>query len=300
MCFALLVILTPANASSEEVLPKLHVRHSYNVSSDQVYARRTEYFVALLQLALKKSGREFSTEKIEINTITESRNTRNVLSGLYDVNWMNTNREREAILQAVRIPLFKGLIGWRLMLTHRDNQNFVKDFDSLENLKFQVIGQGHDWPDTQVLRYHNFSVVLSASRDSLVQMLVRKRIDYFPRSIFEIWDEYEFFSNMTYADSDDFPIEIENSIALSYPAACYFFVKKDNHVLAEALSDGLKAAINDGSFDTLFYAHFGEAIRKANLDKRKVFYLTNPTMSDETPLDKKELWFTVDDLKDLN
>jgi hypothetical protein len=53
-------------------------------------------------------------------------------------------------------------------------------------------------------------------------------------------------------------------------------------------------ALKDGSFDRLFYNHpdIKEALDKANLKSRRIFELTNPLLTDETPLNDKAMWLT--------
>jgi hypothetical protein len=72
----------------------------------------------------------------------------------------------------------------------------------------------------------------------------------------------------------------------------YLYTSKANSKLAKELEDGFNKAIADGSFDKLFYSspQVKDIVEKANMKNRKVFYLDNPTLSKETPLDRKELW----------
>jgi hypothetical protein len=52
-------------------------------------------------------------------------------------------------------------------------------------------------------------------------------------------------------------------------------------------------AINDGSFDKLFF-HYpanAEAFAKAHLEKRQLIVLKNPLLPPATPLSQKNLWF---------
>jgi len=86
-------------------------------------------------------------------------------------------------------------------------------------------------------------------------------------------------------------------VLLIYPTADYYFVNKQNTELAENLRQGLELALADGSFGRLFAAHFGPAIRRAQLDKRVLIELTNPLLPPQTPLARKELWFNLSDLK---
>lgn len=100
----------------------------------------------------------------------------------------------------------------------------------------------------------------------------------------EVWGEVE---NSEMTDG----LELEPELAIRYPAAFYFFVNKSNITLARLLTDGLEKAIADGSFDQLFNNHFEDHLRKADFDGRKVFELENPLLTEQTPVDRKELWY---------
>lgn len=263
----------------------LHIRHPFNVKGDEIYEKRTHYIVDLLDLALSKSGINYSMEPVPLNTVTGNRNTRNLVSGQYSVNWMHTSIRREADLIPIRIPIFKGLIGWRIMLIRNESQLTFSTLHSIEELKLLTAGQGHDWPDTTILRRHGFKVITSPSRESLVNMVRGKRIDYFPRSIIEIWDELDVHANQNLA--------VEKKIAVVYPTAYYFFVRPDNKPLADAIERGLTTARIDGTFDKLLYRYYGDSLAKTHLDQRNIFYISNPALSSETRLHQSDLWFSL-------
>lgn len=263
----------------------VHVLHPFNVKGDKIYEKRTHYIVDLLNLALSKSGIKYSMEPVPLNTVTGNRNTRNLISGQYSVNWMHTNIKREADLLPIRIPIFKGLIGWRVMLIRKESQPRFSKTRNIEALKLLTAGQGHDWPDTTILQRHGFNVITSTSRESLVNMVVGKRIDYFPRSIIEIWDELDVHANEG--------LTVEKKIAVVYPSAYYYFVRPDNRRLADAIERGLTTAINDGSFDTLLYRFYGDSLARTRLDQRNIFFISNPTLTAETPLHQSNLWYSL-------
>jgi|GEM_PF-172733 len=275
----------PKKAQTQQAI---YVKYPSNLDSDAAYTQRTNYLVSLLHLALEKSGTPFITEAVPIETLTASRNKRYLITGRYDVNWMHTNEEREGNLQPVPVPLFKGLIGWRLLFVHRENLDFFRKITSIAEMKPLYAGHGHDWPDTYIFDAHKFNQKTASNRDSLIQMLLRGRVDYLSRSIIEIWDEQISFANEK--------LTVEPSIALYYPSAYYFFVSPSNKNLADILHTGLQNAHTDGSFNALFHRFFGEAIRVAKLKQRKVYELQNPYLSDLAPLDQKNLWFTIDTL----
>jgi hypothetical protein len=106
-------------------------------------------------------------------------------------------------------------------------------------------------------------------------MLAAGRFQYFPRGIAEIWHEAK--------ANADLGLEVEQHVALHYPAYTYFFVSKTNPALARRIEQGLRTAIKDGSFDKLFDQYNGEAMKQAHLEHRVVFELTNPLIPDQAP-----------------
>ena len=143
--------------------------------------------------------------------------------------------------------------------------------------------QGSDWPDYPILKANHFRVLGSGDFDAMFKMLQAKRIDYFPRSVTEIWPELQQKNGMS--------LSVAPKWVLHYPAALYFFVQKDNIELANAIEIGLLRAIEDGSMQQLFLQHFSSAIQQADLKSRTVVQLINPILPAETPLKNKALWF---------
>jgi hypothetical protein len=154
-------------------------------------------------------------------------------------------------------------------------------------LKIYSAGQGHDWPDTTILRNNNLSVEASGTNESLFKMLQADRFQYLPIGVLELPSVKN--------NHDDLDVEVEQTLALHYPSAFYFFVNKKNVALAQALRSGLNIAIQDGSFDKLFEQFNGALIKQAHLNTRTVIELKNPLLTDETPLSSRELWFSNQD-----
>lgn len=261
-------------------LESQHLSVSYPAVDDE-YARDFDaYFLQQLKLALDKSGVAYALEPQRMPTFVESRSAYNLAHNRYTVHWMNTNTKRETSLYPVRVPLFKGLIGWRLFLIPESKQPLFDNITTLDQLKKLAMSQGHDWPDTQLLKKNGFRLEISTQWKSLFKMLALERTDYFPRSVIEIWREQRIFA--------DLPITIERKNALQYRSAYYFFVNKKNVALAQALEKGLAMAIEDGSFDRNFREYFGELIAKARFEQRQIFHIENTTI--KFPSDPA-LWF---------
>lgn len=254
-------------------------------ASDNIrtYTKRVNYFVEILELALKKSGKPYQLEKITTPILLENRSKNNLKQKFYDVHWMNAKSALEADLRPIPVPLCKGLTGWRIMFIRPDNQTAFSNLNNLMELnKFTAI-HGHDWPEKYMYENNHLRQKLANNFKSLFLMLHRKRGDYLSRSVLEIFEEEHAFPNLN--------ITIETDLVLHYPAAYYFYVDKDNQELADALEKGLKIAIADGSFDAIFNRYFSEQIQRANLSTRRIINIpfTPPKSIDQS---NPDFWYS--------
>ena len=246
----------------------------------EVLPRVNEYRFSLLKLAMDKSGYRYKITLVPVNFLSGHRSQKYLEDNQFNIYWLNTTKERESKLIPVRIPLLKGLIGWRLLLINPASEQKFIAIQQAEDLRALVATQGHDWPDVAVFKYNQLPIITSANRNSLFKMLKIGRVDYLPRSILEIFYDKENYAAMHF--------EIESTLALHYPAAVYFFTNKQHPEIAKALLLGLSRAIADGSFEELFLTYFSEDIQKAALDKRRVIELKKPDL--ELPNDP-QYWY---------
>ncbi len=279
-CFCLLLCLAffPLSSLSADM-----VRYpAIEDSGDQ----RSDYPIALLELALKKAG---STATLQSSSarVSKSRALYLLETGVeVDVVWTMTSIEREKRFLPVRIPIYKGLGSYRLLLIRREDQPKFSALKSEAALKQQLLSQMHDWVDTAVLRHNKFKVLDASSYQSLFQMLLHKRVDAVPRSVLEIAAEQQLFAEQG--------LHIETDWLLHYPGAVYFFVSNKNPQLAEQIESGLRQALKDGSFDLLFQKHFVSQLKKMRLSERTLVELQNPLLPPETPLGESGLWYKPD------
>ncbi|TQV74044.1 amino acid ABC transporter substrate-binding protein [Aliikangiella marina] len=249
------------------------------------------YFVDLLTLALEKTRNidgDFTLKPLAFHMV-QSRAIQELAKGnKVDVYWTMTSLAREKKLLPIRVPLLKGLFGYRIFLIREEDRQKFASINSLDELKLLVAGQGSDWPDTKILRANGFDVVGITDYDSIFPMLQRRRVDFVPRGISEPWGEVK--------RHQDKNLIVEETIMLQYPAPMYFFVNQENTALSERIEKGLNIAIEDGSFEKLFLSHPGssEILAKANIENRKIFRLNNPVLPPETPINNKKFWISVD------
>jgi hypothetical protein len=244
------------------------------------------YVIELLQLAL-----DHSTEHYQLQPTSEPMNQARAQYNLehnpaeLQVMWAMTTREREEHLQPVRIPIYKGLIGWRVNLLKKSQQQLFSHVRSLDDLKAWHFGQRQDWPDTALLRANDLQVVTSASYSGLFAMLAAGRFEAFPREVVTAWQEQ---ARAAQAGQD---LVVDEHVLLHYPSAFYFFTSKQRPDLAEQIRLGLEASIADGSFEALFQRHHGATLKQVNFTQRQVIELQNPELPAATPFSRKELWY---------
>lgn len=192
---------------------------------------------------------------------------------------------REKMLFPIRIPLLKGLQGWRIALVTKENKNIFLTHSNLSDFKTLIPGQYHSWSDTKVLESNGIEVEKGSDYHGLFDMLVTGRFDYFPRAVIEV--EWEYQANK------EKNIMIEPYSLIHYPTAYYFYVNQNKIALAADIEKGLELAIKDGSFDKVFEQYYGEVVMKVRSQNRQVFRLANPLLSKETPLDRTKLWLNL-------
>jgi two-component sensor histidine kinase len=226
---------------------------------------RDDYPVALLAHLLGRLGKTYHLEPT-LDAMEQDAAIFELMKsdGMVDIVWTMTSEAREAALFPIRRCLYKGMGGWRIALVREADQ--FRAVATLGDLGAFVAGQGHDWPDTDVLRANGLPVEAVAYYGSLFGLLADGTIDYFPRSVLEVLTEAERHA------TDG--IVIDPHLLIRYPAATYFFVNGRNAPLAEELRQAFDDSLADGSFDRLFREHFGDSIDRLKLDDRRVIELS--------------------------
>lgn len=272
------VSMAPAAIAEEEVV-RVASRGDANA----------EYAIRMLKLALSKSGRKYRVE-VRDQALTSARLLQELVDGTLDAHWTATSKDIEERTIPVRIPLYKGLLGYRVLLINRDNANLFSGVDSFNELKQYSFGQGRGWTDSTILEANGLDVVLAAKYESLFHMVDGGRFDAFPRGVHEPWGEI--------TARPDLNLSVDTNVLLVYRMPYYLFVSSHRKELAEDIERGLRHAIDDGSFDITFLEDptVKAALEKTNLKGRAIFTLNNPELPAKTPLENDKLWINIDTL----
>ena len=177
-------------------------------------------------------------------------------------------------LLPVRIPIDRGVLGYRLLLIHADDQPRFDAVRTIGDLKWARMGALAPWADVAVMRHAGLTVVTGDSFDGLFRMLSARRFDALSRGANEIGREFA-------ARGKDMPgVVIERSLVLHYPMPAYFWFRDDRQgrKMAERVEAGLKQMQGDGSFEALYHAEFDPLLAPLDLAHRRVIELENPLL----------------------
>jgi len=209
--------------------------------------------------------------------------------GLVNVVWSSTSIDREKKFLTIRIPLRKGLLGYRVCLIDAKNQGRIDHVQTLDDLRKLTVGQGTGWADVAVYGAEGVPVT-TAAYGGLFDMVSAGRFDLFPRGLSEVFREFA-------VNGPRLPgLAIDRHLLLYYRWPYYFFFNRDDARLAARIEAGLKMMRADGSFDAIFHKYNDDWIAAADIRHRVIIRLNNPLLPPDTPLDDPSLWF--DPLKD--
>lgn len=265
--FILIVILLSSNVFGDPIVVRIpKASGDYNIAHD--------YFVGLLRLALQKGahGKEIPLI-VETLDLEQGRAIHELLNNnIIDVYWAGTDRFRDRHLRAIRIPLTRGLLGFRQFIIRKDMAPEFDKIDSLQKLKKFHACQGLAWPDTNILRSAGLSVYEVSGFKNIFTMVAAGRCDYFPRAI------YEGKAELLKANSEYPNLILYDSLFLHYPFAVNFFLNFKNEHIALWIERGLEKMIDSG--EMLEYMKSNDPTKDTFLKKKRNIRLIEITNAD--------------------
>lgn len=247
-----------------------------------------EYQYRLLELALEKSGESFRLTKVPIDSDQSRISYMLRTNDQINVYWMGTSITLEKDLIPVRVPLFRGLLGHRVFIINKHNQDKFDRIKTLDDLGIMLAIQGVGWSDVTILEDADLPTVATKYKHIFRIINAGTRVDYFPRGVNEAWVEVEQYIG------DNPNLAVESNILLVYPFALFFFVSPKHPEIAAAITKGLEAAYEDGSFMQFFNHHptIKALFEQAKMEERVKLVIENSLMSEETMAIPGEYWHT--------
>lgn len=204
---------------------------------------------------------------------------------------MGTDRDKEQQLRAIRIPLERGLMGFRMLTIRQSQFDKFNQISSLQQLHKLTACQGLSWPDTKILQHAGLKVLTSPVYENLFKQVNAGRCDYFPRGLHEGQTELRERAAL-YPELVRYP-----NLMLHYPFAIYFFTGKQNETLAQWIEHGLEMMIADGEL----LAHMQQHPLTAHVFPLSQFRmqhwleLSNPGLSPDARYLDRRYWFVPAD-----
>jgi len=278
-------------ASCMIAAPCLAATHlTYPLTSDGIDSRY-DYDWAVLRAALEKTTPRYGVFEQHQSDVAMSppRVVQEMTSpsGRINIFVRATSPELERQFLPVRLPVDRGLLGYRLLLIRAADQQRFSRVKTVADLRHLRAGLGQGWADVPIFEKAGVPVIEGSSYDGLFAMLEADRFDFYSRSADEALREFQ----ERHAAHPQ--MAVEQTLLLHYPLPRYFFVRRDaeGKLLAKRVEAGMEMMIKDGTLDTLFQRYKGDLIKTTAMHKRRVIHLANPNLTPQTPLARGELWF---------
>jgi hypothetical protein len=239
---------------------------------------RYSYPLELLKLAMSQTQEEVRFLPLKLTAI-DNKCLLLLKKKKLDLCWNAATHERLRQFRAVQFPIYRGLLGYRLLFTHNENLTALSKVHTRKALANFSVGLGKSWLDSKIFSKNGFLVYQGSDYESLFAMLANKRFHLFPRSIIEIWPEQKAF--------EEYELSIEPHLLLHYPLVAYYFVNKDNEVLAQKLYEGLQRITKSGEFYALFDRYYHDSIQQTQSSRRLLIELDNPDFPRPTEAEKQ-------------
>jgi hypothetical protein len=238
---------------------------------------RNKYKTDLVKLVLDHSGIDYNLYYYP-GKGNHAKQVEALRTGKITIRTFGARKDLEETLIPIRIPIFKGLLGYRIFLINKNDQYKFESITRLEDLRHLTGIQGVGWIDLRIMEDAGLPQ-RAEDGQNIYRMLNRGgRVDYFSRAVYEAVGELQTLKT-TYPN-----IVIEKRILLKYPFAMYFYVTPKQPELAEKIRQGFEALVRSGEFDTFFYTnpYILSAIAKAKLTERIKIEIPNRYLSQET------------------
>lgn len=239
----------------------------------------------LLKLALEKNGDDCTmTPSAEV---LQTKLMYAEMAANKGINIIHTGMDAnlEKILRPIRVPIYRGLLGYRLFIINKNRAADFAKIQTLDDLKKFTAAQGIGWQDVDIMRAAGLNVAIS-EYDWIFKQVEAGRVDFFPRGAPEP------FGELAERKDEAKDLMVDPHVVLVYPFDMFFYTNKENEDLAQAIENGLKKAYADGSYLALFNndEEIKKVLSEAKLNERVKISIDNPLMSPEDKHINPDYW----------
>jgi len=251
-----------------------------------------DYQVKMLMLAMENNPQINYDINFTSEFASQGRGMRLLNLGVLDLIAAGPTKDREALYHSIRVPLYMGLLGYRVLVIRKDRYQEFANIRTPSQLQKLIACQAVHWPDSDILEANEYRVMRVLKFESMFTMVINGRCDYFPRAITEGYSEIQAYAELSNSDE----LMVFDEIILKYKFPFYFFTSNENNKLAKLLTTGLTKAVGDGSLLQLMENHpvTRHLFPLSQWQDRQFFYLFNPLLSEFTPVNNQKLWLKLE------
>lgn len=251
---------------------------------------RYNYKNAILLRALELTEPEFGAYELQtVETVMLRNRALAVIQAgkLINVYFSPANDLWDQHTLAVKVPIRRGILSYRLLLIHEADAPLFKKVKTLDDLKKLTAGLQAEWLTTEIFEALGFNVVKVQSYDGLFMMLDNHRFNYIPRGVHEVYDELNARQDITRH------VMVESSLALYLAMPTYAYVSPKEPQLARRIEVGFTMMVENGDLEKIFLEYYADDIERAGLHNRHIIEINNPFFADYSLLKNEKLWFTT-------
>lgn len=252
------------------------------IRKQKIYNNKEAHNYEVIQRALEVTELEFGPFIFEevVLSMNADRMLKSTSKGeLINIAIMPANKEWDSVAIPIRIPVRMGLLNYRLLVVNNEDLPKFEKINTLDELNKFSAGLLKNWITTKIYQVNSLNVTKVSNLNSLFLMLHKRRIDYIPRTIYEVYDDL----NNQNVEEDN--LVIEPNIVLHIPMHAFIYVSQTNPRLAKRFQRGLSKLLESGELKDILYKYYGAEILKAKLKQRKVIYIENPNYDFESITD---------------
>ncbi|MGJ8692409.1 MAG: hypothetical protein ACSHW0_07995 [Thalassotalea sp.] len=278
--------LTLFLANKALALDIIKITDSESILKDKRSAHKNEVIKRSLELTIPEYG-PYEFRRLDIN-MNRHRALPVVIKGeISNIYISAASDEWNKKTLAIKIPIRRGLLNYRLLLIHKADLALFSQVETLADLKQLTAGVRNGWVTTEVFKYTGMELVATQNFNGLFSLLNAHRFNYIPRAIYEVFDELAARQHLIPN------VVIEPRLVLHLPMPTYVYISPTYPRIAQRIEKGLTMMLDNGELDQILRKYYADDIKRADLKNRKVINIDNPYYTDKALLADQALWYQM-------
>jgi len=173
------------------------------------------------------------------------------------------------------IPIAKNLLGYRILIIKKEDQETFNAVQQADDLKKRVHGIPETWNDASIFRANKYQVTEEGDFTDIFERLATHKFDYCTFGANEVLEIYH--NRVAHYPE----LEMEQKLLLFYPFPLVFYVHPEQKQLAQRIEEGLHSIIYEGKLDHIFETYYKDIVSQLQLNNRKLIQLNNPLIPEQ-------------------